>query len=579
MGFISAIGAFNAVTSFGQTFGTAVAAGNPLGALGAIFGFGSGGDDTQRIIDRMEELVGEAVDDLMDSHARTELNEGAAMARSAMNMLKGHAAKPGDYDRNAIIETATMALDRVNVAAADILEHHQTAGTVTGVFSALSMAMQARILVADVLQDGAFGLDAVSGPIQTAASLADRAGAAVRDLFTVDIAYEMDWGSWLRTNDNLHRWTVTSDVIDLSKHDDIFDGTKTADHRGFYLAGRDELFLAIEDSERITFADTLGRETYHGRIDPNDAGHRAIVESWIREKLAKEVFEEFDFGPSGAELESLGDRYRAFVDGEEVLGDAPGYAVDDRLGSGDGNDFLNGKNGDDTLESGRGDDVVYGGSGDDDLDGAGGRDVLRGRSGDDFLEGGAGDDVLDGGVGADILLGGTGEDRLDAGAADGAADTFVFLTAEGTDTLLGFEEERDTILLVDLGVRDSGLFDGLTFDFADAAEADGGLREQSVARGFDDVDAATHIVIDGPDVYLRRHVDHVGEIVTNPLLGSGEGPLYGSASGGGIAAPAPSFAHFASVPNAERLSHDDFAIASLDEVVNADTLDWDFSGV
>jgi glycerophosphoryl diester phosphodiesterase len=106
---------------------------------------------------------------------------------------------------------------------------------------------------------------------------------------------------------------------------------------------------------------------------------------------------------------------------------------------------------------------MFGGAGNVTLDGDtnvdilwgdGGNDILLGKNGNDELNGGQGNDELDGDRGNDILEGGTGLDTLLGG--DGR-DLFVLKTEENSfdfDTILDFEDGRDTF----------GLKDGLTFD-------------------------------------------------------------------------------------------------------------------
>ena len=74
--------------------------------------------------------------------------------------------------------------------------------------------------------------------------------------------------------------------------------------------------------------------------------------------------------------------------------------------------------------------------------GLGGNDRLLGGEGDDVLEGGAGDDALMGEEGDDTLDGGADDDVLYGGSG---ADKFVFQAGHGTDTVLDFTIDDDTI--------------------------------------------------------------------------------------------------------------------------------------
>ena len=147
---------------------------------------------------------------------------------------------------------------------------------------------------------------------------------------------------------------------------------------------------------------------------------------------------------------SEGDDELAGGTGSDTLDGGDGN--DNMLGQGDA-DLLSGGAGLDTLRGGQGNDTLEGGDDDDDLFGQGNNDLLRGGSGNDTLSGAAGADTLEGGSGDDRLTGGTGADRLDGGlGADllngGAnADALVFGLGYGADTIAGFEDDLDTILI------------------------------------------------------------------------------------------------------------------------------------
>ncbi len=84
-------------------------------------------------------------------------------------------------------------------------------------------------------------------------------------------------------------------------------------------------------------------------------------------------------------------------------------------------------------------DVLYGGEGDDELYGGAGKDQLFGGDGDDTIEGGERGDILTGGAGA---------------------DTFVYSTGDGRDTITDFTDGEDKIDLSGTGITS---FDDLTF--------------------------------------------------------------------------------------------------------------------
>ncbi|MCW6050843.1 DUF4347 domain-containing protein [Lyngbya sp. CCAP 1446/10] len=110
-----------------------------------------------------------------------------------------------------------------------------------------------------------------------------------------------------------------------------------------------------------------------------------------------------------------------------------------------GNDSLSGDEGNDVLYGGKADDVMLGGAGDDVLFGDEGNDTLCGGDGNNTLLGGSGDDVLFGGTGDDLLFGGIGNDTLIGGSN---RQDFVLAAIQGTDTIINFAPELDSIQLV-----------------------------------------------------------------------------------------------------------------------------------
>jgi serralysin len=119
---------------------------------------------------------------------------------------------------------------------------------------------------------------------------------------------------------------------------------------------------------------------------------------------------------------------------DTIEGDRPktGAGTDDRINAGTGNDTVYGFEGADDL---------YGGSGNDKLFGGKGWDELFGESGVDTLDGGAGIDFLDGGTGNDWMTGGS------------EADTFIFKTGNGYDTITDFQLGTDKLVIEGITVR------------------------------------------------------------------------------------------------------------------------------
>ncbi|MBC6438086.1 MAG: calcium-binding protein, partial [Rhodobacteraceae bacterium] len=123
-----------------------------------------------------------------------------------------------------------------------------------------------------------------------------------------------------------------------------------------------------------------------------------------------------------------------------------------------GRDSINGFAGNDKLIGRRDDDVLTGGSGDDSLIGNTGNDTLRGNLGDDTLIGGHGDDVLTGGMNA---------------------DTFVFSSGHGNDTITDFDDGVDLIQITASGVGFDDLAiasEGTDTESASVITWDGGRR-------------------------------------------------------------------------------------------------------
>jgi Ca2+-binding RTX toxin-like protein len=92
---------------------------------------------------------------------------------------------------------------------------------------------------------------------------------------------------------------------------------------------------------------------------------------------------------------------------------------------------------------------IHGGMGNDILLGDARANVIRGGFGADILHGRQGDDRLDGGAGNDSLNGGAGRDQLWGGAG---VDVFVFGHGAGRDAVMDFQDDIDTIRMVDFGI-------------------------------------------------------------------------------------------------------------------------------
>lgn len=177
----------------------------------------------------------------------------------------------------------------------------------------------------------------------------------------------------------------------------------------------------------------------------------------------------------------------AFVGGGDFQG--TGNALNNRISGGRGNDLLSGDAGQDLLRGGRGADTLRGGTGADTLEGGAGADRLEGDAGLDCasyltaldrvvvslsaaagiaakgdalgdvflsienLQGSNFGDVLVGDEGANVLQGMAGDDELWSGAGSDrlhggqGADTFIFVTGDGADVVVDFQDGIDTIMI------------------------------------------------------------------------------------------------------------------------------------
>lgn len=127
------------------------------------------------------------------------------------------------------------------------------------------------------------------------------------------------------------------------------------------------------------------------------------------------------------------------IRGEGQNDELHGGDGDDTLTGGTGGDMMYGDADNDTMYGQGGFDTMFGGAGNDALYGGDANDVISGDAGNDTLFGQAGNDTLNGGTGADILNGGTG------------SDTFVFAQGFESDTVNGFRNYEDTLLISDFG--------------------------------------------------------------------------------------------------------------------------------
>ncbi len=220
-------------------------------------------------------------------------------------------------------------------------------------------------------------------------------------------------------------------------------------------------------------------------------------------------------------ISSAGGGYLTGNDNANILRGAPGAP-------GESTDIIFGNAGNDTLEGGAGVDILYGGTGDDTLEGGLGGDTINGQGGtDDWtsysnsangvrvdlsnalpqadfdgthglnanqneavgdtisnienIRGSDHNDWLTGKGGANKLEGGEGNDILDGGAS---ADTYLFNTGDGTDTILAANDGVGNKLIFATSGTD---YDASDFTFIRGTLDDNGDFAQASTAGNNDL--------------------------------------------------------------------------------------------
>lgn len=163
-----------------------------------------------------------------------------------------------------------------------------------------------------------------------------------------------------------------------------------------------------------------------GGIDTLDAG---AERNTVRLDLREGQFSTFGDFPD------LAIAYGAKI--ENAFG---GKGADTILGNALAN-ILSGRNGADLLVGDGGRDKLWGGNGADRLKGGNGHDRLGGSKGDDRLWGGNGNDRIEGGAGNDRVWGNAG------------ADEFLFRDGNARDVVKDFQNNIDTLKVIDKGTR------------------------------------------------------------------------------------------------------------------------------
>ncbi|MEI7464365.1 MAG: calcium-binding protein, partial [Burkholderiales bacterium] len=191
---------------------------------------------------------------------------------------------------------------------------------------------------------------------------------------------------------------------------------------------------------------TLARSNDDLIIRLNGSTDTLMVSSHFRNDVFGFAIEQIKFA-DGAVWDAVTIKTAALIStsGDDSL---TGYATNDTINAGDGNDNVYGQAGDDLLVGGAGADRLQGDDGNDTIQGGTGNDTLYGGSGNDYLQGDDGNDSLSGGAGNDMLDGGSGNDYLqgDDGndAAQGGTGNDTLYGGTGNDSLQG-NEHNDSL--------------------------------------------------------------------------------------------------------------------------------------
>lgn len=263
------------------------------------------------------------------------------------------------------------------------------------------------------------------------------------------------------------------------------------------LAG-DSVFFVNPDTSTLHI--TAGESNVEGAEFANDISF--VVDTGANELVVTEAnaaqrrFDLSGFNRISYRGTGANDR---FTNNTDIDTRVVGFAGDDRITSGGGNDVVIGANGNDTIFTGDGDDYAAGNAGNDTIietEGSTGNDRLFGGpgideidsgDGDDRIAGNEGNDILRTGAGADFAFGNDGDDDISTGSERdfvyaGLGDDLIDAGA-GNDRVLG-QEGNDTILG---GTGEDSIVGGDGDDTIDGGEDDdhitGGLGDDSLTGG------------------------------------------------------------------------------------------------
>ncbi|WP_436397730.1 DUF4214 domain-containing protein [Roseobacter sp. S98] len=272
--------------------------------------------------------------------------------------------------------------------------------------------------------------------------------------------------------DDLIFGEIGNDYIDGGTGDDLLTGGTGVDTFVFYtgsgadvisdfVIGEDVLSIQAATIDLTALPSTISAaDSADGLILSYGSGSTVTLEGLTTADLiAPEVIQ----GTTGSDLIDV-----SYVDASGISVNDTGQIIygdrgHDTIFAGTGDDIIHGGRQHDTIHAGDGDDTVYGDNGrdtvylgagndlfvDNNQSGNNARDTVYGEAGNDVLQGGGGDETFSGGIGNDTLTGG----------AD--ADTFVFTTGDGNDTITDFTLGVDVIR-----------FEGTGLGFADLTITD-----------------------------------------------------------------------------------------------------------
>ena len=256
---------------------------------------------------------------------------------------------------------------------------------------------------------------------------------------------------------------VNSDTFTLhiSAGDSNVEGAEFANDISFDIdASANELVVTEANAEERRFdLSTFDRISYRGtpfndRFTNNTDITTRVVGFAGDDTITSGGGNDEIFGANGNDtiFPGNGDDYAAGNAGDDTIIETAGSTGNDRLhggpgideiDSGDGDDRIAGSEGDDILRTGAGEDFAFGNDGDDTISTGSERDFVYGGFGNDTIDAGTGNDRVLGQEDDDTIVGGTGDDSIVGGTGndiiDGGVGNDHITGGEGNDSLTGGE--------------------------------------------------------------------------------------------------------------------------------------------